>query len=261
MKDHPLFNEDPNDVERRSRNIDFINVYQTVNGKKQVIANQWDADQLQTIADLYDALGEGNFELVGREDKRKQVVDRVVINVRKARPGGPEAPPKPDATQPAIGPPVSTTPLMQLGGMQIPQGVDSNMAIMLAMMHTTQQQMASQLAAQRADANAYMQSQQQLMVGLSQSNSQLLVGLIQGIGSLVHQSTPGAPDRSAEAFIKGIETMTELQAGIKEGAGAATPTDWATVSANIVNGIRQLKDLSAMSSNVVPVGAAPPVAG
>jgi hypothetical protein len=261
MKDHPLFNDDPNDTERRSRNIDFININQWVNGKRQALNLQYEADALLTVSDVFAVTGEGQFELVGRENDKKRVVDRVALTLRLP----PGAQPTPNATQQQaqqaaqqpVAPPLPSVPTMNLGTMQIPSGMDPNMAMILAMFHTSAQQNAGQLAAQREDARTYMQAQTQLMIGMANSNATLITGLLQGIGQMVRPTGAGA-EGTAEAFIKGIETMTELHAGLKEGQDTGKPTDWTTVSGNIVNGIKTLKEVAAITNTpgapVVPPG-------
>lgn len=266
MKDHPLFNDDPNDTERRSRNIDFININQwSTNqhgGKKQSLNVQFEAADMLTVSDVFEAVGEGQFELVGRENEKKRVVDRVAITIK--RPGnaqpttnGTQAQQAQQAAQQPVASPLPSVPTMNLGTMQIPSGMDPNMAMILAMFHTSAQQTAGQLAAQREDARTYMQAQTQLMIGMANSNAQLITGLLQGIGQMVRPTGVGA-EGTAEAFIKGIETMTELHAGIKEGQESGKPTDWTTVSGNIVAGIKTLKEVAAITSTpgapVVPPG-------
>lgn len=247
MKDHPLFNDDPNDTERRSRNIDFINIHQFVNGKRQIIPNQFEADQLLTVADVFEHVGAGNFELIGRENDRKRVVDRSMLTI-KPLPGTQATSTTAPRTE-TTPTPVTPNPVMNLGNIQIPPGMDPTMSMMLVLMHTSQQQMAAMLAAQRADSQAFMAAQQQLMLGLASNNTNLITGLLSGIGSMVSGGSGGSStDRTAEAFIKGIETMTDLHAGIQEGQEGGKPTDWATVSSNIVQGIRTLKDVAAITN-------------
>lgn len=268
MKDHPLFNDDPNDTERRSRNIDFINVHQWINGKKQTLHMQWEPEDLLTIADVYAAVGEGHFELVGRENEKKRVVDRTALIIKPPRSNGQSAAPNGTATQPQqpgapAAPAAPAVPVMNLGNIQIPPNMDPNMVMMLVMLNTQQQQSdaaqrshQAQIAAQREDSRLFMQAQTQLMIGLANSSAQMLTGLIQGIGSFIPKGAAGS-EGTAEAFIKGIETMTELHAGIKEGQDAGKPMDWNTVSGNIVAGIKTLKEVAALS-NAPPVAAAGP---
>lgn len=270
MKDHPLFNDDPNDTERRSRNIDFINIHQWVNGKKTTLHMQWEPEDLMTIADVYAAVGEGHFELVGRENERKRVVDRTALIIKPPRSNGQSTTPNgaPASTQPQSGqqpaaPAAPAVPVMNLGNIQIPPNMDPNMVMMLVMLNTQQQQSEAaarshqaQIAAQREDSRMFMQAQTQLMASLTTSTSQMVVGLLQGLGSFMPKSAGGS-EGTAEAFIKGIETMTELHAGIKEGQDAGKPTDWNTVSGNIVAGIKTLREVAALS-NAAPVAAGAP---
>lgn len=269
MRDHPLFNDDPNDTDRRTRSIDFINIHQWINGKKQAVPNQWEAEELLTIADVFAAVGEGQFELVGRENEKKRVVDRVALTIKAPRGSAaatgngaqPAQQPQPAA---AAAPAVTAIPMMQVGNIQIPPGMDSNMVMMLVMLNAQQQQsvmqqntMTAQMAAQREDSRNFMQVQNQLMLGLTQSTASMVTGLLQGIGSLIPRGSNGGAEGTADAFIKGIETMTELHAGIKEGTEAGKPTDWKEVTGNIVTGIKALKDVAAIT-NSAPAGPVVP---
>lgn len=266
MKDHPLFNNDPNDTERRSRNIDFINFNQWINNKKQALPYQYEAEDLLTVSDVFGVVGEGQFELVGRENEKKRVVDRVALTI-KSQPGT-QAPavPQPQAAQgqaqqqPASPP----APVMNLGNISIPPNMDPNMAIMLVMLSTQQQQhqasqaaMQMQMAAQREDARLFMKSQGEMMVGLNQNTVQLVTGLIGGLAAFIPRNAGGA-EGTTDAFIKGIETMTELHAGIKEGAGAGPPTDWNTVTTNIVTAVKGIRDVAAITNGPPAPPMVPP---
>lgn len=268
MKDHPLFNEDPNDTERRSREIDFINIYQFVNGKRTAISSEWEAEQLQTIADVFEAVGEGNFELVGRENQRKRVVDRVLVNIKAPRGAAPtpSQSSRSDASNPAAQQPPAAAaspgiPTMQIGAMAIPAGMDPTTAMMLALFHTSEQRNAAQLQAQREDSRLYIQQQTNLMIEFSKANASLLGSLVSGLAQFAGHgpaASPGVTEIAANSFIKGVEVITDLKAGIAEGSGAqSAPTDWSTVSANIVQGLRTLKDVAAVAN--APPGVPPGV--
>jgi hypothetical protein len=113
--------------------------------------------------------------------------------------------------------------------------------------------MTAQMAAQREDSRNFMQVQNQLMLGLTQSTASMVTGLLQGIGSLIPRGSPGGTEGTADAFIKGIETMTELHAGIKEGNSNGAPTDWNTVTTNIVTAVKGIRDVAAIT-NTPPAG-------
>jgi hypothetical protein len=267
MNDHPLFNNDPDDKERRSRNIDFININKWVGGKRVALPYQYEAEDLLTITDVFAVTGEGEFELVGRENDKKRVVDRVKVSLQAApgtQPVNPPQPPPATAQPQPAGPQI---PMMSVGNIQIPPGMDSNMVMMLVMLNAQQQQavmqqntMTAQMAAQREDSRNFMQVQNQLMLGLTQSTASMVTGLLQGIGSLIPRGSPGGTEGTADAFIKGIETMTELHAGIKEGNANGAPTDWNTVTTNIVTAVKGIRDVAAITNTapaapVVPAGA------
>jgi hypothetical protein len=260
VKDHPLFNDDPNDIERRERNIGFINIVEFDGSKKTTLPNQWEPEELQTAEDVYNAVGgPGRFELVGRDTNTKRVVDRCMI-ILKAKNGANAAAPAAPAA-PREEPRSSTAqPMMTAGGMTIPSGMDPSLAMVLSLVAAQNQQSAAMLAAQREDNKTYMSQQVQLMLGMTNANTQLVTGLVTGLSQAFgNRPAPGGSDSAAEAFIKGVETMVSLHAGIKEGEeeknGPTPKNDWTQISANIVESIKGIRDVAQATNAVTSVAA------
>jgi hypothetical protein len=257
MIDHPLFVDDESSDEKRSRDIGYINIYQFENGRRVALTDQWDPDQLQTVADIYNAVGAGHFELVGRHAKSHKIVDRA-IHIVKAPRGAETGPTTSRVEQQSqqsqqSQPQPMAPPTMQIGGMQIPPGTDPQTAMILAMMHTTSAQNALQLQAMREDARFHGEQLTQLMLGFTQANGQMVTGLAQAFSGRANgQGTDGG---AAEGFIKGVETMANLAAGMREGGGdEPKPTAWGDVTKNIAESLRAMSELA----KVTATGGAPP---
>lgn len=248
MRNHPLFNEDPDNVERTQRDIGYINIIKFNGPKRQNLPNQWEPESLLTIEDVYNAVGPGRFELVGRDIIKKYIVDRVVIEItdpdgkiptneprEEKQATAPQYQQAPQPQQPTVYPPIPTA---QGSGVQIPAGTDPTTALMLIFM---QSQMEAQKQA-REDARFAAQLQMQSM----QLNMQTMAQMVTALGG--RQSSGGA-DSSAESLMKGVELMSNLYAGINEGGGVGpkAPVDWGTVTTNIAHSIRGLADLAKAS--------------
>lgn len=249
MKNHPLFNDDPENVERTSRDIGYINIVKFNGPRRQNLPNQWEPESLLTIEDVFNAVGPGRFELIGRDIIKKYIVDRVMIEItdtegkiptsesrEEKQAQAPQYQQAPQPPQPTVYPPIPTA---QGSGVQIPSGTDPTTALMLIFMQT---QMESQKQA-REDARFAANLQMQSM----QLNMQTMAQLVTALGG--RQSSGGA-DNSAESLMKGVELMSNLYAGINEGGGlkGAAPVDWGTVTTNIAHSIRGLADLAKVSS-------------
>lgn len=262
MKDHPLFNEDPENIDRRSRDIGYINIVKFNGTRKQTFPNQWEPETLMSVEDVYNAVGAGRFELIGRDLVKKFIVDRTMLeisdpdgNVPNAPPpNGPQnpahqvpqqqyQPPQPAPAQQQF-PPIPTA---QGPGIQIPTGTDPTTALMLIFMQT---QMENQKAA-REDARF----QASLQMTAMQTNMQTMASMV---GAL--SGRPGAPtgaDNSAESLLKGVELMSNLYAGINEGGGLGgqkQALDWGAISTNIAQSIRGIVDIT-KATGAAGVGA------
>lgn len=260
MKDHPLFNDDENDIERRARDIGFINIHEFKGGKRVTLPQQYEPEELTTAECVFNAVGYGRFELVGRDSQTKRVVDRVLINLDP--PKGEAAPPK-RADPPASPPPAAAAPApfpaMQVGGMVVPANMDPSLAMFLAMATNQTQMLAQMLVAQREDSKIAMASNVQLMLGMSENTTRLITGLAGALGGRPN----GGPEGAAEAFIKGVETMGSLMQGVKEGNAETEgkPTDWGEIAKSVVESVKTIRDISQMSATgappVVPPGTGP----
>ena len=287
MKNHPLFNDSTDDsstaIERQKKEICYINIQQIMPGNKRItLTNQWEAEQLVTPLDVFQAIGEmeGDYELIGRGN-HNQIVDRARINVRAPigwRPGvghplygkQQEQPPPAQAPAPVGAPagPMMTAP----GGLLIPANMDPNVAMMISMMALNSQRDAEN-ARQQQQA---FQFQSQQMMQISQQNLQMMQASQQNttnlIGSLVSNLAPllaarsggGGSESGAETgFVKGVEVMAALKEGVDSAVNKGQ-TDWAQVAQHVSTGIRGLAEIAkqtapaaAPAAPVVPPGGPP----
>lgn len=258
MRDHPLFCDEESNDEKRSRDIGYINIYRFTGSKRATLPNQWDPEQLQTIEDLYREVGPGHFELVGRDEKSKRIVDRVMITLEPPR-GFTEAPqpqvpqPQPQVQQPqpsAFGMP----PSMEAAGMRIPSNMDPMLGMVFTLVNAQNATNLAQLQAQREDAKNSQNSLTQLMVGFANAQSNMVVGLANAFGA---RPAGQSVDNTADAFVKGVEVMAALKQGINEGNGAAPgepskPTEWGEVAKNIATSINAIRDIAQVASVTTP---------
>jgi hypothetical protein len=251
MKNHPLFNDDPDNTERAARDIGFINIYEFQGSKRVALTNTWDPEELQTLEDVFAVTGPGNFELIGRDSINKRIVDRQMISLKAPR-GMPERPavaeeqrrpfrtePMPSA-QPA-------QPIMQGGGFSIPSGMDPTMAMFLMLTQSQSAQASAQLAAQREDARAANATMAQLFGTFAQSQASMVTGLAAALGGPRSAPSSGGDIGAADAFMKGVETMGQLLQGVKEGAAeAAEPKGpgLADVAKNIADSLGAVRDIA-----------------
>lgn len=250
MKNHPLFNDDPENVERTSRDIGYINIVKFNGPRRQNLPNQWEPESLLTIEDVFNAVGPGRFELIGRDIIKKYIVDRVMIEITDTEGKIPTNEPSRDEKQAPTpqfqqAPPQQHSPVYppiptaQGSGVQIPAGTDPTTALMLIFMQT---QMEAQKQA-REDSRFAAQLQMQSM----QLNMQTMAQMVTALGG---RQSPGGADNSADSLMKGVELMSNLYAGINEGGGVGpkAPVDWGTVTTNIAQSIRGLADLAKVST-------------
>jgi hypothetical protein len=254
MKSHPLFNDDPDNIDRMSRDIGFINIYEFQGSKRVALTNQWEPEELQTLEDVYAAVGAGNFELVGRDALNKRIVDRQMIALKPPRGATQERSPVEDAPrnfrpEPAA-PAVQSAPTMQGGGFSIPSGMDPTMAMFLMLTQSQTQQAQAQLNAQREDARAANATMAQLFGLFTQSQASMVTGLASALGG----NRGGAPEvGAADAFMKGVETMGSLMAGVKEGAAEVAeekPLNLGDIAKNIADSLGAVRDISRTASGM-----------
>lgn len=254
MKNHPLFNDDPENIERATRDIGFINIYEFQGSKRVALTNQWEPEELQTLEDLYAAVGAGNFELIGRDRIKKTIVDRAMIALKAPKNAqnqdhSDEPPQNRYRPEPPAAPAVPTVPSMQGGGITIPPGTDPTMAMFMMLVTTQQQQNAAQLAAQREDSRINMQSMTQLLVGFTSAQAQMVTGLA---GALNGGARAPGDGSSADAFMKGVETMGNLVQGLREGSEEAEPKalNIGEVAKNIADSLGAVRDIAKATSGV-----------
>jgi hypothetical protein len=263
MIDHPLFNGDnPDDAKKRKLNIAYINIRVCEPGKKKVtLTNQWEPEELLTPADVLEAVGGnyGAYELIGR-GVNHQVVDTQMIVLGAPKGYVPPAP----AAAPTNGQPATpSTPMMQAGGLLIPANMDPTTAMIISMMAVQMQQSAA--SADRQDRQAQFAQQQltTLMTGMAASQSGLVTGLVGAFApALISRGgSPGDPTASSNAeagFLKGIEIMAAMKAGLDE-AGSGGKTDWATVTTNIMQSVKSLAEVAkATAAAPAPAPVVPP---
>jgi len=259
MIDHPLFNfENPDDAEKRKRNIAYINIMYCEPGKKKItLTNQWEPEELLTPAQVLEAVGgvEGTYELIGRGPKHS-VVDRqyLTLGVPKgaARPAQAAAPPAAANAPSPSG--VFSTP-MQAGGLLIPSNMDPTTAMIISMMALQNQQNAQNAAAQQQQAQFQMQ-QIVTMMGASQASTTSLIGTLATAFAPVLASHAGAPTAapgSSEAgFLKGIEIMAALKEGVDQAKNGAGQADWGTITSNVLKSFQSLAEVAKTTASAAP---------
>jgi hypothetical protein len=246
MIDHPLFNfEDPDDTEKRKRNIAYINIMACEPGKKKItLTNQWEPEELQTPADVLEAVGGvyGTYELIGRGTKH-QIMDRQMISL--GAPKGHVPPPPPAPAQPPP-PPVVTmaqAPTMQASGIIIPSTMDPNVAMVISMM-----------AMQNQNAQFNAQNQTAMITGLATAFAPVIGAALSRPGVA---GAPGSQQAAESGFLKGIEVMAALKEGV-DSANKGPATDWGTVSGQIAQAVKGLVEVARTTAGT-PAPAAPVV--
>jgi hypothetical protein len=285
MKNHPLFNDatddSPTSVDRAKREIVFINIQQILPGNKRItLTNQWEAEQLLTPLDVFEAVGsmEGEYELKARGE-RNQIVDSMRLNVRApigwkppighplyGKENQPQAPPAP---APAPTGPATAVP-MQAGGLIIPANMDPMMAMIVSMMALNSQRDQAASAQQMQMA----QFQMQQMVAMNAASGQQIISsnanMTNLIGTLATAFAPvfanrggvvGSESGAETGFVKGIEIMAALKEGV-DSASKAGQTDWAVFAQHVAAGIKGLADVAKATAPVAaPAGPVVPPGG
>ena len=247
MIDHPLFNSDnPEDVEKRKRNICYINIMVCEPGKKKVtLTNQWEPEELQTPADILEAVGGvgGTYELIGRGQKH-QIIDRAMFTLKGPKDHAPPAPAQAQA-QPATPPAVTMAPAptMQAQGIIIPSNMDPNVAMVISMM-----------AMQNQNAQFNAQNQTAMITGLATAFAPVIGAAMSRPGMA---GAPGSQGAAEAGFLKGIEIMAAVREGM-DSANKGPATDWGSFSANVVQAVKGLVEVARTTSGS-PAPAAPVV--
>lgn len=258
MKAHPLFCDDENDIDRLAQDIEFINIIRLQGGKRIGLPNQWEPEQLQSLQDVYDAVGgPGDYELIGR-DKKMRIVLRERINLEAPkgyeRPAQPATPINGNAVPPMPPLPVQPgVPMMNLGSIQIPAGVDPHIAMM--MFNAQLAQIDKDQA--RGDARAHEVQMVQMFTAFSNNQTALVTGLV---GALANRGSPTG-ENAADTFIKGVDVAVQLVAGMKEGTNIAPPEQtptWAETTKNIVESLKVVKDIASLGNSAPGAPIIPP---
>jgi len=238
VKAHPLFCDDQDDVERASRDIGFINIYRFTGSKKIALPNQWDPEQLQTVDDVYQAVGAGDFELVGRDTRTKQILVRQRVAIEAPKGAEPEMPAPQAAPVAQAIPPAMAAGMMQLGAIQIPSGVDPHVAMMMF----TAQLNQIEKEQSRADARAHEGSLVAMFTAFTNSQTAMVTGLV---GALAGKANAPTGENTTEAILRGIELANDLRAGMKDGAEDNAKTEsWAKTIQAAAEGIGALRDVA-----------------
>jgi hypothetical protein len=238
VKAHPLFCDDEDDVERASRDVGFINIYRFNGSKKIALPNQWDPEQLQTVDDIYQAIGAGDFELVGRDARTKQILMRQRVSIEAPKGAEPETPAPQAAPAPQAIPPAMAAGMMQLGAIQIPSGVDPHVAMMMF----TAQLNQIEKEQSRADARAHEGSLVAMFTAFTNSQTAMVTGLV---GALAGKANAPTGENTTEAILRGIELANDLRAGMKEGCDEnAKPESWAKTIQAAAEGLGVLRDVA-----------------
>jgi|WetSurMetagenome_2_1015567.scaffolds.fasta_scaffold56821_2 hypothetical protein len=260
MINHPLFNEDDTNEERASRDIGYINIRQFEGSRSVMLVGQWEPAELQSTEDVYNAVGAGHFELIGRHARTKRIIDRVLMTIKVPRAAGsaPEPEPRGQPRQPPEppAPVIQQPPMMQAGSIVIPPGMDPQTVMMVL----SSQQNAALLQAQREESRFNASQLTQIMVGFTNAQTQMVTGLVSGLaGMMGHTQPQGGANGTVDGFLKGIEIMADLKAGMKEGAeNEGKPTQWNEVTRNIADGIRNIVEVAKVAQATAPSGPVVP---
>lgn len=264
MINHPLFNEDDVNEERASRDIGYINIRQYEGSRSVMLVGQWEPSELQSTEDVYNAVGAGHFELIGRHAKTKRIIDRVLLTIKMPRAGGAAPEPADLRGQPrqpieSPAPVIQAPPMMQAGSIVIPPGMDPQTVMMVL----SSQQNAALLQAQREESRFNASQLTQIMVGFTNAQTQMVTGLVSGLAGMMGHTSPqnGGANGTVDGFLKGIEIMADLKAGMKEGAeNEGKPTQWNEVTRNIADGIRNIVEVAKVAQATAPSGPVVPPA-
>jgi hypothetical protein len=250
MKDHPLFCDD--DSENAGKDIRFINAVKFIGNKRMSLSDQWEPQDLMTIQQVYDAIGPGDFELVGRDATGKAVARaRIAMEPKKGEP--PQMPKEPTPAAP-VAPSPAPANVMQFGATSIPVGSDPTTAF---------QNNAQNAAAQREDSRHQLAMTVQMFGEFSKAQVNLVNGMFAALAGS-QRGTGDVGERAVDLVLKGVELAT----GLREGAEDAKvkppeepqekPMDWTATTQNVVESLKVVRDIASLggigsgSSPVIP---------
>jgi hypothetical protein len=204
-----IFQLPDDDDETDLGNITAVSVRKQANGTWFSVPMKYDIDSLDTTEKLFAMLGPGLFELVGRDDRTRQIVRRVKVNL----PGVPWVSwDKPSAHEP---PETRQAPPPMH---QAAPGGDSGLMVAVVQLMGQQMQATSQMVMAMLQMNAsnsdkHVQSMGQLFTAFGNQQSSLLERAMQ----------QGAGADPQTAFLRGVETAAEIQRGAREGNETPEP--------------------------------------
>lgn len=238
-----IFQQDDDDTTAKKAlaTIDTVNVCRFVNGTRESIPRKYAITELANLEQLYAELGAGSYELFGR-DQKSQIVKRVKVVV--ANPPGYVPPQQP------IQPMQLQQPVQVQGGGGDNQVLVAIISLMGQQMNMTGQMMSTMMQMNGTNSREHVQAMGQMFNGFATAQTSLLEKVM---------SQSGGKDPQ-DAFLKGIETATELRRGMAE-ENAGSSDDSGGGLAETVQAVAQGIGL-AQSVGLIPGGMAqpPPIA-
>jgi hypothetical protein len=195
-----LFQSDDDDAKMRAKllTIEMVSVRQFVQGQGTSIPRKYAITEMNTIEQLFGELGAGSFEVIGR-DQARQIVRRVKHVV--APPPGYVAPPVvPEPVPFHVQQPAAT------GGSGDNQVLIAIIQLMGSQMQMTAQMVTGMLQMNGQNSREHVQAMGSMFNGFATAQTGLLKEVMARAGS----------DDPQGAFLKGIETATEIRRGIDD---------------------------------------------
>jgi hypothetical protein len=194
-----LFQQD-DDKPTLDLGIEVVNVRKAIEGRWTSIPRQYTILEMSTEVQLFNELGPGSYELIGRNQKG-QIVRRPKL-VLAPPPGW--APPTPVQSQQQ---PVAQAPIQAMGG-------DTQLTVAIIQLMGQQMQMTAQMVTgmmtmNGQNANAHVQAMGQMFTNFANAQSSLL--------DKVMAKTSGADPQ--DLFLKGVETAADIQRGANDAKG------------------------------------------
>lgn len=215
--------------------IEVVNVRKCIDGRWTSIPRQYDVGSMSTEVQLFNELGPGSYELIGRNQKG-QIVRRPKITI--APPPG-WVPPAPPAAPPPVGAPVPT-----MGGSPDNQILVAIIGLMGQNMAATSQMVTAMLQMNGQNSREHVAAMGQMFNGFATAQTSLLERVMANAGGKDPQ----------DAFLKGVETAAEIRRGADESRNGEQSEGAGLVET--VQAVAQGVDL-AQKMGILP-GATPP---
>lgn len=235
-----MFQRDDDDEPEVIEQIAYVNVRKSNRGTWEAIPQQYTVDEMATEEQLYEQLGPGTYELIGRDERNARILRRVRVTLGV----------KPGDTRHAE-PAIAQQPVAQaVSG----EGLGGSDRMFMAMMQMQQQQtqLIVQMTSQQTQAlmtmvTAMMQTtntnadkQTQQMGAMFAQFGQAQTALFQ---SFLAQAGSGSPQNQ---FLEGVKTAIELQNGIRdEKTAGGEGESVAEVMNAVANGAKAFLDVKA----------------